>query len=164
MTGLFEPGSDFTSQAIQETRLEARRNVVRMEQLLRGLAVTDAPAASDLRREIIEFLAASHDPSPRGRAIRADNLVELNLARHAAEPAAPERAPEIEVNIMDILGGEATGMHIDAIQEHLEDFAQEVTKGNLSVRLHRMVKAGRLMSTARGFYALSAMERARRPL
>jgi hypothetical protein len=38
----------------------------------------------------------------------------------------------------------------------------EITKGNLSVKLHRMIKSGRLVSTARGYYALSTMERARR--
>jgi DNA-binding transcriptional regulator PaaX len=61
-----------------------------------------------------------------------------------------------------LLEGEISGMHVDAIFELLCEMGFEITKGNLSVKLHRMIKSGRLISTARGFYALSTMERARR--
>ena len=162
MSRLFEE-AEFIAQAIQETRLDVRRNVVRVVQLLRGLAATDAAAASDLRREVIEFLTASAEPSTRARNSRGDNLVDLSAARQVhVSSASSDKVPEIEIDIMDILDGDSAGMHIDAIHDRLEDLSLGVTKGNLSVRLHRMMKSGRLMSTARGHYALSDAERTRR--
>jgi DNA-binding transcriptional regulator PaaX len=76
--------------------------------------------------------------------------------------AGGDRSGEFEPMIVEVLEGEPGGMHVDAVFELLSEMGFDITKGNLSVKLHRMIKAGRLISTARGFYALSTMERARR--
>jgi DNA-binding transcriptional regulator PaaX len=100
----------------------------------------------------VEFLVAAGDAQVR----RGDSHLSV-VGRNPND-----RAGEIEPMIVELLEGETGGMHVDAVFELLCEMGFEITKGNLSVKLHRMIKAGRLISTARGFYALSTMERARR--
>ncbi len=118
----------------------------------RALPSRIPPSGLDLRRSAVEFLASAGDSQARRG--------ETHLSVVARAPS--DRASEMEPMLIEMLEGEPGGMHVDAIFELLAEMGFEVTKGNLSVKLHRMIKAGRLVSTARGFYALSTMERARR--
>ncbi len=152
MSANFEQNAEFIALAAREARDEARRLLARLEIVVSGLSVKDPAAGLELRRSAVEFLVASGDaPGRRG---------EPHLSVVAARGG--ERGGEIETTIVEIVEGEPGGMHVDAIFELLGEIGVEITKGNLSVKLHRMIKAGRLVSTARGFYGLSTMERARR--
>jgi hypothetical protein len=152
MSAVFEQNAEFLALAAREARDEARRLLARMEIVIAGLAAKDPAAGLDLRRSAVEFLAAAGD----GGARRGESFLSV-----VGRPQS-ERAGEVEPMMVEILEGEVGGLHVDAIFEFLTESGFEITKGNLSVRLHRMLKAGRLVSTARGFYALSTMERARR--
>jgi hypothetical protein len=147
----FEQNAEFLALAAREARDETRRLLARLEIVIAGLAAKDPAAGLDLRRSAVEFLAAAGDGARRGESF-------LSVV---GRPQS-ERAGEIEPMIVEMLEGETGGLHVDAIFELLTETGFEITKGNLSVKLHRMLKAGRLVSTARGFYALSTMERARR--
>lgn len=154
MRATFEQNGDFIALAGREAREEAQRLLARLEILIAGLAAKDAHAGLDLRRAAVEFLVASGDqPMRAGLAVVA-----------SARPAdrASEKHGELKSMLLELVEGEEGGMHVDAIFELLAEMGVEMTKGNLSVKLHRMIKAGRLISTARGCYGLSAMERARR--
>jgi hypothetical protein len=153
MSAHFEQDAEFVSLVAREARDEARRLLARLEVVIAGLAVKDQAAGLDLRRSAVEFLASAGDIQAR----RGDG----HLAVVASRPPA-DRAGEIEPTIIEIVEGESGGMHVDAIFELLGEMGMEITKGNLSVKLHRMIKSGRLVSTARGFYGLSSMEQARR--
>ncbi len=152
MSAGFEQNAEFLALAAREARDEIRRLLARVEIVIAGLAAKDPAAGLDLRRSVVEFLAAAGDGPTR----RGDSFLSV-VGR-----ASNERASEIEPMIVEMLEGEAGGLHVDSIFELLTEMGFEITKGNLSVKLHRMLKAGRLVSTARGFYALSTMERARR--
>ncbi|MGO8740413.1 hypothetical protein [Rhodoblastus sp.] len=151
MSAGFEQNAEFLALAAREARDETRRLLARLEIVIAGLAAKDPAAGLDLRRSTVEFLAAAGDGVRRGESF-------LSVVGRTQN----ERAGEIEPMIVEMLEGEAGGLHVDAIFELLTETGFEITKGNLSVKLHRMLKAGRLISTARGFYALSTMERARR--
>lgn len=87
----------------------------------------------------------------------------LQIIRGAATEESPlERLPEIETQIMDILEAEPRGMGLGDVHERLLDLGYPLTRGNLSVRLHRMVRAWRVETPARGFYALSPSAREKR--
>jgi hypothetical protein len=152
MSATFEQNAEFLALAAREARDETRRLLSRLEIVIAGLSAKDPAAGLELRRSTVEFLAAAGD----GQARRGETYLSV-----VGRPPS-ERASEIEPMIVEMLEGEPGGMHVDAIFELLTEMGFEITKGNLSVKLHRMLKAGRLVSTARGFYALSTMERARR--
>lgn len=61
-----------------------------------------------------------------------------------------------------MIESEEQGMHLDAIHEHLKNIGQDMTKGTLSVKLHRLVKSDRLVNPHRAHYALSSNERTKR--
>lgn len=151
MSGSFEQNSEFLALAAREAREETRRLLAKIEIVISGLAAKDPAAGLDLRRSAVEFLAAAGEATAR----RGDGFLSV-----VGKPS--DRASEIEPMIVEMLEGEPGGLHVDAVFELLTEMGFEITKGNLSVKLHRMLKAGRLVSTARGYYALSTMERARR--
>jgi hypothetical protein len=152
MSATFEQNAEFIALAARESREEARRLLARIEIVIAGLTSKDPAAGLDLRRTAVEFLVAAGDAQVR----RGESHLSV-VGRNQTD-----RAGEIEPMIVELLEGETGGMHVDAVFELLCEMGFEITKGNLSVKLHRMIKAGRLISTARGFYALSTMERARR--
>jgi hypothetical protein len=152
MSTHFEQNAEFLALAAREAREEVRRLLARIEVIVSGLSVKDPAAGLDLRRSAVEFLAGAGDAQAR----RGDSLLSV-VGRQA-----PDRSGEIEPTILEFLDGELGGLHVDAIFDLLIEMGMDITRGNLSVKLHRMLKAGRLVSTARGFYALSTMERARR--
>ncbi|MGO9391206.1 hypothetical protein [Rhodoblastus sp.] len=157
MSATFEQNAEFMALAAREAREEARRLLARIEIIIAGLTAKDPAAGLDLRRMAVEFLVAAGDAQGSGLARRGDS--HLSVVGRASN----DRTGEIEAMIVELLEGETGGMHVDAVFELLCEMGFEITKGNLSVKLHRMIKGGRLISTARGFYALSTMERARRP-
>ena len=71
-------------------------------------------------------------------------------------------ADEIEDFIMDILGENPTGLSVQDIVNDLAEAQLEIRRQTLVVRLHRMVRAGKLSSLAHGHYILSESERGRR--
>jgi DNA-binding transcriptional regulator PaaX len=71
-------------------------------------------------------------------------------------------ADEIEDFIMDILGENPTGLSVQDIVNDLAEAQLEIRRQTLVVRLHRMVRAGKLSSLAHGHYVLSEAERSRR--
>jgi hypothetical protein len=152
MSATFEQNAEFLALAAREAREEARRLLARIEIVIAGLSAKDPAAGLDLRRSAVEFLAAAGD----GAARRGDAFLTV-VGR-----APSERVSEIEPMIVELIESEAGGLHVDALFELLSELGFEITKGNLSVKLHRMLKAGRLVSGGRGVYALSTMERARR--
>jgi hypothetical protein len=154
MRATFEQNGDFIALAGREAREEAQRLLARLEILIAGLAAKDVHAGLELRRAAVEFLVACGDQPMRG------GLSVVTSAR--TSDRAPEKQGEFDAILLELVEGEEGGMHVDAIFELLTEMGVEITKGNLSVKLHRMIKAGRLISTARGCYGLSAMERARR--
>ncbi len=153
MSSGFEQNAEFFALAAREARDEARRLLARIEIIISGLAAKDMNAGLELRRSAVEFLASAGDAQRRG-----DSSSHLSVVGRTGG----DRSGEFEPMIVEVLEGEPGGMHVDAIFELLSEMGFDITKGNLSVKLHRMIKAGRLISTARGFYALSTMERARR--
>ncbi len=153
MSATFEQNAEFLALAAREAREEVRRLLARIEVNIAGVAAKDPAAGLELRRSAVEFLVAAGDAQARRTP---DSHLSVVGRGHA------DRSGEIEPMIVELLEGETSGMHVDAVFELLCEMGFEITKGNLSVKLHRMIKAGRLISTARGYYALSTMERARR--
>ncbi len=156
MSSGFEQNAEFYALAAREARDEARRLLARIEIVISGLAAKDMSAGLELRRSAVEFLVSAGDAQTR----RGESQISSHLSVVGRQGG--DRSGEFEPMIVEVLEGEPGGMHVDAVFELLGEMGFDITKGNLSVKLHRMIKAGRLISTARGFYALSTMERARR--
>jgi DNA-binding transcriptional regulator PaaX len=156
MSSGFEQNAEFFALAAREAREEARRLLARIEVVISGLSAKDPAAGLDLRRSAVEFLVSAGDAQTEAQGRRGDS--HLSVVGRASD-----RSGDVDPMIVELLEGETGGMHVDAIHELLCEMGSEITKGNLAVKLHRMIKSGRLVSTARGYYALSSMERARRP-
>jgi hypothetical protein len=71
-------------------------------------------------------------------------------------------ADDIEDFIMDILAENPTGLSVQDIVSDLDEAQLEIKRQTLVVRLHRMVRAGKLSPLAHGHYVLSEAERSRR--
>ena len=155
MSGFFESGDELATQALLEAKADVRRALTKIEIQLSGLTKLNPSAAMELRRDAVTFLAGAQD-------LRGRNSDATHLSLVGAPAETNERIPEIEIAIMEILEGENAGMHLEDINARLEDLGHNASRGGLSVRLHRMVRAGRLTSPARGHYALSTLEQARR--
>ncbi|MDQ0474407.1 hypothetical protein [Labrys wisconsinensis] len=140
-------------RAAQTTAGEARTLAWKIALLLRGLDELDAGFAAGLREEILAILG----PDAASRGQPAPQVGRPRIVAGSAVPAEPprERLPEIELSILDIVREDESATNLSAIYERLQDLNDySITKASLSVRLHRMVKSGRLASPSRGFYEL----------
>jgi hypothetical protein len=71
-------------------------------------------------------------------------------------------ADDIEDFIMDILAENPTGLSVQDVVNDLEEAQLEIRRQTLVVRLHRMVRAGKISTLSHGHYVLSEAERGRR--
>jgi hypothetical protein len=71
-------------------------------------------------------------------------------------------ADDIEDFIMDILAENPTGLSVQDVVNDLEEAQLDIKRQTLVVRLHRMVRAGKISSLSHGHYVLSEAERSRR--
>jgi hypothetical protein len=137
---------------------------------LGGLRAKSPERAAELLDAITEKLeaAALQDGSKDGAGARSAGGYD---ARGPSEPrrmtpvvvsARGGGADEIEDFIMDILGENPTGLSVQDIVNDLAEAQLEIRRQTLVVRLHRMVRAGKLSSLAHGHYVLSEAERGRR--
>jgi hypothetical protein len=128
---------------------------------LKGLRATSPERAADLLETIMEKLEAA--------------AIQTGAARGVDERSPPERrvtpvvvsargggADDIEDFIMDILGENPTGLSVQDIVNDLAEAQLEIKRQTLVVRLHRMVRAGKISPLAHGHYILSEAERGRR--
>ena len=148
------PSEDGFERAIQTTAGEAKTLAWKISLILRGLRDVDPEFSVRLQEEIVAILAP--ESGPRSQLAALVNA-RPHIVANMPSPSEPlrERVPEIELSIMDIIKEHASGMNLSAIHERLQDLNEDsISKASLSVRLHRMVKGGRLTSPARGFYEL----------
>jgi hypothetical protein len=132
---------------------------------LGGLRAKSPERAAELLDTIMEKLEA---------AALQEGGTARSAAGYDARPSEPRRmtpvvvsargggADEIEDFIMDILGENPTGLSVQDIVNDLAEAQLEIRRQTLVVRLHRMVRAGKLSSLAHGHYVLSEAERGRR--
>ena len=71
-------------------------------------------------------------------------------------------ADDIEDFLVDILAENPVGLSVQDIVNNLDEAQLDIKRQTLVVRLHRMVRAGKLSSLAHGHYILSEAERSRR--
>ncbi len=76
--------------------------------------------------------------------------------------AARGGADEIEDFILEILAENPPGLSVQDLVDSLDQAHLEIKRKTLVVRLHRMVRAGKLSAQAHGHYSLSEAERTRR--
>jgi hypothetical protein len=116
-------------------------------------AITEKLEAAALQDGGIARGQAAYDARPTSEARRMTPVV---------VSARGGGADEIEDFIMDILGENPTGLSVQDIVNDLAEAQLEIRRQTLVVRLHRMVRAGKLSSLAHGHYVLSEAERGRR--
>lgn len=131
---------------------------------LNGLRATAPDRAADLLETITEKLAAAAIGSgaaqtPAGRDARGS---QAETRRFNVVSARGGGADDIEDFIMDILGENPTGLSVQDIVNDLDEAQLDIRRQTLVVRLHRMVRAGKLSPLAHGHYILSEAERSRR--
>ena len=133
---------------------------------LKGLSATAPERAAELLDTITDKLAAA--------AVQADGSARGSVGLDDRRRSEPRRttpvvvsargggADDIEDFIMDILGENPTGLSVQDIVNDLEEAQLDIKRQTLVVRLHRMVRAGKLSPLAHGHYILSEAERTRR--
>lgn len=136
-------------KVLRDALAETLRAIARLELALRGMSDVDPQLVTKIRKDLFETLrvdvAAPPQPALGGRQ-------GLSLVRGGD---APEKLPEIEQQIIDMVGeSDDGGMRLDDIYAHLGDMGVTITKGALQVRLHRMKEARRLHSPTRAVYTL----------
>ena len=131
---------------------------------LNGLRATAPDRAADLLETIMEKLTAAAIGSgavqvPASRDARGGQTETRRLNVVSARGGG---ADDIEDFIMDILGENPTGLSVQDIVNDLDEAQLDIRRQTLVVRLHRMVRAGKLSPLAHGHYVLSEAERGRR--
>jgi hypothetical protein len=129
---------------------------------LKGLRATAPDRAAELFDAIMEKLegAAIHGGgSGRGADERHGEPRRMTPVVVSARGGG---ADEIEDFIIDILGENPTGLSVQDIVNDLAEAQLDIKRQTLVVRLHRMVRAGKLSPLAHGHYILSEAERGRR--
>jgi hypothetical protein len=138
---------------------------------LGGLRAKSPERAAELLDVITEKLEAAALQDSAGKDAGSARSTGGYDARGPSEPrrmtpvvvsARGGGADEIEDFIMDILGENPTGLSVQDIVNDLAEAQLEIRRQTLVVRLHRMVRAGKLSSLAHGHYVLSEAERGRR--
>jgi hypothetical protein len=133
---------------------------------LGGLRAKSPERAAELLDAITEKLeAAALQDAGGARTPAGYDARSPSEARRMAPVVVSARgggADEIEDFIMDILGENPTGLSVQDIVNDLAEAQLEIRRQTLVVRLHRMVRAGKLSSLAHGHYVLSEAERSRR--
>jgi len=128
---------------------------------LKGLRATAPERAAELLDVIMEKLeAAAAAPGGGARAGIEERTGEPR--RMVVVSARGGGADEIEDFIMDILSENPTGMSVQDIVNDLAEAQLDIKRQTLVVRLHRMVRAGKLSPLTHGHYVLSEAERTRR--
>jgi hypothetical protein len=133
---------------------------------LKGLRATAPDRAAELLETITQKLEAA--------AIRDGVSARMPSGVDERGPSEPRRltpvvvstrgggADDIEDFIMDILAENPTGLSVQDIVSDLDEAQLEIKRQTLVVRLHRMVRAGKLSPLSHGHYILSEAERSRR--
>jgi hypothetical protein len=133
---------------------------------LGGLRAKSPERAAELLETIVEKLeAAAVQGGASARSTQALDERGQPDTRRMTPVVVSARgggADEIEDFIMDILAENPTGLSVQDIVNDLAEAQLEIRRQTLVVRLHRMVRAGKLSSLAHGHYILSESERGRR--
>ena len=131
---------------------------------LNGLRATAPERAAELLDTITEKLAAAaiQGGSARTAASGGDMRGQTETRRLNVVSTRGGGADDIEDFIMDILGENPTGLSVQDIVNDLEEAQLDIRRQTLVVRLHRMVRAGKISPLAHGHYVLSEAERGRR--
>jgi hypothetical protein len=132
---------------------------------LKGLRAAAPERAEELLETITDRLeaAAMRDgTSARTAAIDERSAREPRRLTPVVVSTRGGGADDIEDFIMDILAENPTGLSVQDIVSDLDEAQLEIKRQTLVVRLHRMVRAGKLSPLAHGHYVLSEAERSRR--
>jgi len=127
---------------------------------LKGLRAAAPERAAALLETIMEKLEAAVG-EPAAGVPRADERA-AEPRRMVVVSARGGGADDIEDFIMDILGENPTGLSVQDIVNDLAEAQLDIKRQTLVVRLHRMVRAGKLSPLTHGHYVLSEAERTRR--
>jgi Glu-tRNA(Gln) amidotransferase subunit E-like FAD-binding protein len=128
---------------------------------LEGLRAADAARAAQLLAAISDRLETAVSGAPAGTR-RLETAGSGERAKPLLVAARGGGEDNIEDFILDILAESPLGLSVQDIVDHLDEAQLEVKRQTLVVRLHRMVRAGKLASRAHGHYALSEAEHSRR--
>jgi hypothetical protein len=132
---------------------------------LKGLRATAPERAAELLDIIAARLeVAARDSGGARHPGRADERRETEPRRltPVVVSARGGGADDIEDFIIDILAENPTGLSVQDIVSDLDEAQLDIKRQTLVVRLHRMVRAGKLSPLAHGHYILSEAERSRR--
>jgi hypothetical protein len=132
---------------------------------LKGLRATAPERAAELLEIIAARLeVAARDGGSAKFSAGADDRREMEPRRltPVVISARGGGADDIEDFIIDILAENPTGLSVQDIVGNLDEAQLDIKRQTLVVRLHRMVRAGKLSPLAHGHYILSEAERGRR--
>jgi hypothetical protein len=131
---------------------------------LNGLRASAPERAAELAEIITEKLAAAAIHGGGGaRALSGgDARGQAEARRLNVVSTRGGGADDIEDFIMDILAENPTGLSVQDVVNDLEEAQLEIRRQTLVVRLHRMVRAGKISTLSHGHYVLSEAERGRR--
>jgi hypothetical protein len=130
---------------------------------LNGLRASAPDRAAELIEIIMEKLAAAAVQGAGARApAGGEGRGQAETRRLNVVSTRGGGADDIEDFIMDILAENPTGLSVQDIVNDLEEAQLDIRRQTLVVRLHRMVRAGKISSLSHGHYVLSEAERGRR--
>jgi hypothetical protein len=143
---------ELSSEARQTeaSRLVEQDVLIKADVLAHHLAVfgrTDAARARAVLPGIVERLE---------RAVSANPDFGSNSAPYETHPSPllAARSDEIEEFILASLASSPRGLSVQDIVDNLEEAGLEIKRTTLVVRLHRLVRSGKLASRAHGHYVL----------
>jgi hypothetical protein len=131
---------------------------------LNGLRASAPDRAAELLETITEKLAAAAIQGGGNTRIPpgGDGRGQAETRRLNVVSTRGGGADDIEDFIMDILAENPTGLSVQDIVNDLDEAQLDIRRQTLVVRLHRMVRAGKISPLAHGHYVLSEAERGRR--
>jgi hypothetical protein len=120
---------------------------------LNGLGVTDLGRAKEVCAEIVSRLEDA--VSTYGHPSSPDRSSPVLVSSRSG-------GEETEEFILESLASSPRGLSVQDIVDLLIEAEIEIKRATLVVRLHRMLRAGKLMSRTHGHYVLSEAEHDRR--
>ena len=128
---------------------------------LNGLRMADPERATALLTRVIERLQEIVRPDGS-----AAHVGETRAEKERRQPflvaSKSSDSEDTEEFLLDLLAASPKGLSVQNLMDDFEEAQLAIKRQTLVVRLHRMVRAGKLVSLAHGHYAVTDSERARR--
>jgi hypothetical protein len=146
---------ELSADAIRQIEQDLLAKADILAYYLKGLSGVDASRAKAALGEIAARLEVALGSDGNFDSVRRRQRASSS---QRSGTVVTERTPDIENFIIDSLTNNPLGLSVQDLVDRLAETAIQIKRPTLVVRLHRMLKAGKLKSRTHGHYVLNESE------